>query len=184
MRRVRAETTTHPEQPNLAPRIRRPSAADLLDAKVCARPTISDRYLADRADRRSPVRVSRCGFGARMAGTLLPGNGSNACRMDDHAHRRIQSNEASQKANGVDFGLQYVKETSFGTFTSITQVTYLNSFEVHASPADQSNTSRRNDRSWALLPRRLIQLWTPQDRSLRRLVVRFGPRRRVAPRKN
>jgi len=39
-------------------------------------------------------------------------------------------NEAAQKANGVDFGIQYQLPTSFGTFTSLTQVTYLNSFEV------------------------------------------------------
>lgn len=39
-------------------------------------------------------------------------------------------NEAAQTANGVDFGLQYQLPTSFGTFTSLTQVTYLNSFEV------------------------------------------------------
>ncbi len=39
-------------------------------------------------------------------------------------------NEARQTANGIDFGLQYVKNTSFGTFTSLTQATYLNSFEV------------------------------------------------------
>jgi hypothetical protein len=39
-------------------------------------------------------------------------------------------NEAAQKANGVDLGIQYVKETSIGTFTWLTQVTYLNSFEV------------------------------------------------------
>lgn len=49
-------------------------------------------------------------------------------------------NEAAQTANGIDFGLQYVKETNFGTFTSITQVTYLNSFEVQrvtAGPTEE-----------------------------------------------
>jgi iron complex outermembrane receptor protein len=40
-------------------------------------------------------------------------------------------NEASQKANGVDLGIQYQYQTeSWGTFTSLTQVTYLNSFEI------------------------------------------------------
>ncbi|MEO5720797.1 MAG: TonB-dependent receptor [Chthoniobacterales bacterium] len=39
-------------------------------------------------------------------------------------------NEAAETANGIDFGIQYVKETLFGTFTSLTQVTYLNSFEI------------------------------------------------------
>jgi iron complex outermembrane receptor protein len=66
-----------------------------------------------------------------LAGTLLPGE--RVERLPDGTITRIvvsNRNEAAQKANGVDFGLQYVKETSFGTFTSITQVTYLNSFEI------------------------------------------------------
>ena len=66
-----------------------------------------------------------------LAGTLLPGE--RVERLPDGSITRIvvsNRNEASQKANGVDFGLQYVKETPFGTFTSLTQVTYLNSFEV------------------------------------------------------
>ena len=66
-----------------------------------------------------------------LAGTLLPGE--RVERLPDGTITRIvvsNRNEASQKANGVDFGIQYEKETSFGTFTSITQVTYLNSFEV------------------------------------------------------
>jgi outer membrane receptor protein involved in Fe transport len=67
-----------------------------------------------------------------VAGTLLPGE--RVERLSDGTITRIvvsNRNEASQKANGVDFGLQYQYPTeSFGTFTSITQVTYLNSFEV------------------------------------------------------
>jgi iron complex outermembrane recepter protein len=66
-----------------------------------------------------------------LAGTLLPGE--RVERLPDGTITRIvvsNRNEAAQKANGVDFGLQYVKETSLGTFTSLTQVTYLNSFEV------------------------------------------------------
>jgi iron complex outermembrane receptor protein len=66
-----------------------------------------------------------------QAGTLLPGESVE--RLPDGTITRIvvsNRNEASQKANGIDFGLQYVKDTSFGTFTSLTQVTYLNSFEV------------------------------------------------------
>lgn len=66
-----------------------------------------------------------------LAGTLLPGESVE--RLPDGTITRIivsNRNEASQKANGVDFGVQYVKETPFGTFTSLTQVTYLNSFEV------------------------------------------------------
>ncbi|MEP6601906.1 MAG: TonB-dependent receptor, partial [Nitrospirota bacterium] len=68
-----------------------------------------------------------------VAGTLLPGerveriNGVNGDIVRITVPNR---NEASQKANGVDFGIQYVKETPWGTFTSLTQATYLNSFEV------------------------------------------------------
>lgn len=66
-----------------------------------------------------------------LAGTLLPGE--RVERLPDNTITRIvvsNRNEAAQTANGVDFGLQYVKETSYGTFTSTTQVTYLNSFEI------------------------------------------------------
>lgn len=38
-------------------------------------------------------------------------------------------NSGSTRANGVDFGLQYVYATSFGTFTSLTQASYLNSYK-------------------------------------------------------
>ncbi len=37
-------------------------------------------------------------------------------------------NLGSQKARGADFGIQYVKETPWGTFTSLTQATYLDQF--------------------------------------------------------
>ncbi len=66
-----------------------------------------------------------------LAGTLLPGE--RVERLSDGSISRIvvsNRNEAAQKANGIDFGIQYVKETSIGTFTSLTQVSYLNSFEV------------------------------------------------------
>lgn len=66
-----------------------------------------------------------------LTGTLLPGE--RVERLPDGTITRIvvsNRNEASQKANGVDFGLQYVKDTSFGTFTWLTQATYLNSFEI------------------------------------------------------
>ena len=66
-----------------------------------------------------------------LAGTLLPGE--RVERLPDGTITRIvvsNRNEASQKANGVDFGIQYVKETSIGTFTWLTQATYLNSFEI------------------------------------------------------
>lgn len=76
-----------------------------------------------------------------LAGTLLPGE--RVDRLPDGTITRIvvsNRNEASQKANGVDFGLQYEYPTSFGTFTSLTQVTYLNSFEiqrVEGGPTEQ-----------------------------------------------
>jgi iron complex outermembrane receptor protein len=66
-----------------------------------------------------------------LAGTLLPGESVE--RLPDGTITRIivsNRNEASQKANGIDFGMQYQYPSSFGTFTLITQVTYLNSFEV------------------------------------------------------
>jgi iron complex outermembrane receptor protein len=66
-----------------------------------------------------------------QAGTLLPGE--QVDRLPDGTITRIvvsNRNEAAQKANGVDFGLQYQLPTSFGTFTSLTQVTYVNSFEI------------------------------------------------------
>src|SRR5436190_6301930 len=66
-----------------------------------------------------------------LAGTLLPGESVE--RLPDGTITRIivsNRNEASQKANGIDFGMQYQYPSSFGSFTSITQLTYLNSFEV------------------------------------------------------
>jgi outer membrane receptor protein involved in Fe transport len=38
-------------------------------------------------------------------------------------------NSGSVRANGIDLGLQYVYPTTFGTFTSLTQVTWLNSYK-------------------------------------------------------
>ncbi|MFN2476872.1 MAG: TonB-dependent receptor domain-containing protein [Chthoniobacterales bacterium] len=66
-----------------------------------------------------------------LAGTLLPGERVERLPSGDISRIVVSyRNEAAQTANGVDFGLQYVKETPFGTFTSLTQLTYLNSFEV------------------------------------------------------
>lgn len=76
-----------------------------------------------------------------LAGTLLPGE--KVERLPDGTITRIivsNRNEASQKANGIDFGMQYQYPSSFGTFTSITQLTYLNSFEiqrVEGGPTEQ-----------------------------------------------
>jgi iron complex outermembrane receptor protein len=76
-----------------------------------------------------------------LTGTLLPGE--RVERLPDNTITRIvvsNRNEAAQKANGVDLGIQYQWPTSFGTFTSVTQVTYLNSFEiqrVEGGPTEQ-----------------------------------------------
>lgn len=43
-------------------------------------------------------------------------------------------NAGSIKANGIDFGLQYVYPTNFGTFTSITNATWLNSYQEAFAP--------------------------------------------------
>jgi iron complex outermembrane recepter protein len=43
-------------------------------------------------------------------------------------------NGGSQKARGVDFSLQYQLETRCGTFTSVTQATYLDSFQFADIP--------------------------------------------------
>jgi hypothetical protein len=43
-------------------------------------------------------------------------------------------NSGSFKANGIDFGLQYTYPTSFGTFTSYTNVSWLNSFQFASAP--------------------------------------------------
>ena len=45
-------------------------------------------------------------------------------------------NAGSQKARGVDFGIQYQKETQFGVFTWLTQATYLDSFQFAEVPGD------------------------------------------------
>ena len=45
-------------------------------------------------------------------------------------------NAGSQKARGVDFGVQYQKETQFGVFTWLTQATYVDSFQFAEVPTD------------------------------------------------
>ena len=45
-------------------------------------------------------------------------------------------NGGSQKARGIDFGLQYQLPTSVGTFTSQTQATYLDSFQFAPLPGE------------------------------------------------
>jgi iron complex outermembrane receptor protein len=66
-----------------------------------------------------------------VAGTLIPPERVERLPSGDIGRIVVPyQNEASETANGIDFGIQYVMETSIGTFTSLTQVTYLNSFEV------------------------------------------------------
>ena len=66
-----------------------------------------------------------------LAGTLLPGERVERLPSGDISRIVVSyRNEAAQTANGIDFGIQYVLDTQVGTFTSLTQVTYLNSFEV------------------------------------------------------
>ncbi|HEY4283462.1 MAG TPA: TonB-dependent receptor, partial [Chthoniobacterales bacterium] len=45
-------------------------------------------------------------------------------------------NGGSQKARGVDFGIQYQIESRFGVFTWLTQATYLDSFQFAEVPTD------------------------------------------------
>ncbi len=63
------------------------------------------------------------------SGSLLPGEAVE--RDQGNLITRIiipDQNLGSQTAKGVDFGLQYQRETPWGTFTSLTQVTYLYEF--------------------------------------------------------
>ena len=73
-------------------------------------------------------------FAREAAGTLLPGEaierdaGGNVTRIIGP-----YENGGAQKARGIDIGLQYQLATSFGTFTSLTQTTYLDSFKRAAT---------------------------------------------------
>jgi len=64
-----------------------------------------------------------------LTGTLLPGEaverdiGGNITRILVR-----NQNIGNQEARGFDFGLQYQRPTPWGTFTSLTQVTYLDEF--------------------------------------------------------
>ena len=62
-------------------------------------------------------------------GALLPGEAVER-NASGQISRIILTNQNSgyQEARGVDFGIQYVLPTRFGTFTSLTQATYLDRF--------------------------------------------------------
>jgi iron complex outermembrane receptor protein len=73
-----------------------------------------------------------------FAGQSLPGE-----RVNRDANGNILSiekafeNGGSQKARGIDFGLQYQIETRFGTFTSLTQASFLDSFQFSGLPGER-----------------------------------------------
>ncbi len=48
-------------------------------------------------------------------------------------------NSGSVRANGIDLGLQYVYPTPFGTFTSLTQVTWLNSYKFQVEAGGKTS---------------------------------------------
>jgi iron complex outermembrane receptor protein len=72
------------------------------------------------------------------AGQSLPGE-----RVNRDANGNIISiekayeNGGSQKARGIDFGLQYQIETRFGAFTSLTQASFLDSFQFSRLPGER-----------------------------------------------
>ncbi len=51
-------------------------------------------------------------------------------------------NAGSQKARGIDFGLQYQIETRFGVFTWLTQASYLDSFQFAQLPGEKERELR------------------------------------------
>jgi outer membrane receptor protein involved in Fe transport len=51
-------------------------------------------------------------------------------------------NSGSQKARGIDFGVQYVLETRVGTFTWLTQASYLDSFQLAQLPGETERELR------------------------------------------
>ena len=63
------------------------------------------------------------------SGTLLPGEVVERDASGQISRIVLQNqNSGYQEARGVDLGLQYVVPTRFGTFTSLTQATYLDHF--------------------------------------------------------
>lgn len=76
-------------------------------------------------------------------------------RVNRDANGNIVSIEAafqnggSQKARGIDFGLQYQIETRFGAFTSLTQASFLDSFQFAETP-DEPEVELRSGVSPAL----------------------------------
>ncbi len=57
-------------------------------------------------------------------------------------------NGGRQNARGVDLGIQYQLETRFGTFTSLTRATYLDSFIVQFAGAKAREVAGRANDDW------------------------------------
>jgi outer membrane receptor protein involved in Fe transport len=71
------------------------------------------------------------------AGGLLPGE--QVIRNPDGSINvviRADQNAGFEKSRGADFGLQYVRETPWGTFTWVTQATFLDEFLRQQTPLD------------------------------------------------
>jgi iron complex outermembrane recepter protein len=70
-----------------------------------------------------------------LAGRLLPGEKVN---RDSNGNllsiEGAYQNAGSQKARGVDFSLSYQLQTRVGTFTSLTDLTFLDSFQFAGTP--------------------------------------------------
>ena len=72
------------------------------------------------------------------AGNLLPGE--QVLRNPDGSINlvvRADQNAGFEKARGADFGLQYQRETPWGTFTWVTQATFLDEFLRQPTPLDE-----------------------------------------------
>jgi iron complex outermembrane receptor protein len=69
-------------------------------------------------------------------GTLLPGEMVflNPAGTSVNAIFDTFQNAGRQNARGIDLGMQYQKQTPWGTFTSYTQATYLDSFIFQSTP--------------------------------------------------
>ena len=65
-----------------------------------------------------------------VSGTLLPGEAVERDPTTNQISRILLSNQnlGSQEARGYDFTLQYQRQTPWGTFTWLTQATYLDEF--------------------------------------------------------
>lgn len=80
------------------------------------------------------------------AGTLLPGE--IVLRNPDGTISQVHKfyeNGGAQTARGVDLGLQYQRQTPFGTFTWLTQATYTDVFLVAITPTSPQVNTRGSD---------------------------------------